>query len=71
MPSRFIPIQAGTEQTQQLAIINKNFAEIDNEGTTKIFSDANGIPTIIMGVLPDKTTGIVISKPGINVLTLF
>lgn len=71
MSSRFIPIQAGTDPSQQLAMINKNFAEIDNEGTTKVFNDANGVPTIIMGVLPDKTTGIVISKPGINVLTLF
>jgi len=52
-------------------MINKNFAELDEDGTTKLFLDSNGVPTIIMGLLPDGTTGIVIAKDGVDVTTVF
>ncbi len=67
----FNKIPGATSQSQQIAMINTNFQKIQAEAVTKVFKDSNGIPTIIMGVLPDGTTGIVISKAGINVLTVF
>lgn len=40
-------------------------------GYGSMYYDANGIPIIIIGILPDGTTGIVVSKPGVSVLTAF
>jgi hypothetical protein len=67
MPNRFIPIPYGTDPSQQLAMINKNFGELDSEATTKIFYDSNGIPSIAIGVQRDGTSRIRISQPGIDV----
>lgn len=69
MPSRFLPIQPGTEPAQQLAMINKNFAELDNENVTKLFYDANGVPSIMIGVQPDRTSRIRIAEDGVDVTT--
>jgi hypothetical protein len=33
--------------------------------------DSNQIPRIVIGLLPDGTYGMVVSKPGINVLNVF
>jgi hypothetical protein len=52
MSDRFIPITAGTSQEQMLAMINKNFAELDNESTTKVFRGQNGHIAVIEGKLP-------------------
>lgn len=71
MPNRFTPIAFGTDASQQLAIINDNFAQLDGETYTKVYKDSNGVPTMIEGLLPDGTTGLVIAKAGVNVLTLF
>lgn len=71
MPNRFLPIAANTDPAQQLTIINNNFAELDGETYTKVYKDKNGVPSMIIGVLPDGTTGLVIAKAGVNVLTLF
>lgn len=40
-------------------------------GYGTLYYDVNGIPSIVIGVLPDGTTGLVIAKPGVDVLTLF
>jgi hypothetical protein len=40
-------------------------------GYGSLYYDTNGIPSIVIGVLPDGTTGLVISKPGVDVLSLF
>ena len=95
MPNRFIPIPGSTSQEQMLAMINRNFAELDNEGVTKVFKgqggknaivegklpyqngfgslfyDANGVPRIVLGLLPDGTMGMVVSREDVDVLTLF
>lgn len=52
MPSRFLPITSGTSREQTLSIINKNFAELDNENITKVYRGANGRVAIIEGKLP-------------------
>lgn len=54
MPNRFTPIQAGTDPSQQLAIINKNFAELDSEGTTKVYYNAAGNVGVTEGLLPNS-----------------
>lgn len=69
MPNRFKPVQDGTDQSQLLAIINRNFGELDNETFTRVYNDRNGVPSIVMGILPDGTTGLKVAKPGNNVLT--
>lgn len=94
MPYRFAPIGPGSSLDQSIAIINGNFAQLDQEAVTKVFKqangnaiiegklpydggygnlyyDANGIPSIIIGILPDGTTGIAIAKPGVSVLDAF
>ena len=94
MPNVFSPIAVGTPPDQLIAIINGNFAQLDNEVVTKVFKqangnaiiegklpydggygtlyyDANGIPSTIIGILPDGSTGIAIAKPGVSVLSAF
>ena len=91
MPNRFMPIPFGTDPSQMIAAMNRNFAELDNENVSKVFYgntgvsmvigklpnsngyglliyDADGVPSIIMGLLPDGTTGLVVSKEGEDVL---
>jgi len=58
--------------TQQLvSALNQNFQNLERMGQTQIFRDENGVNQIIIGKLPDGTYGLVISKPGIDVLSLF
>lgn len=40
-------------------------------GYGSLYYDSNGVPTIIIGILPDGTVGIVVAKPGQNVLDVF
>jgi hypothetical protein len=40
-------------------------------GYGTLYYDKNGIPSIVIGIMPDGTTDFVISKPGVDVLTLF
>jgi hypothetical protein len=44
---------------------------ISNENITNVYNDDSGTARIIIGVLPDGTTGIAISKEGISVLDAF
>jgi hypothetical protein len=67
VPNRFTPIQAGTDQSQQLAMINKNFSELDAESTKKLFYDSTGTPSIFIGIQQDGSSAIRVSKPGVDV----
>lgn len=40
-------------------------------GYGTLYYDSNGVPSIIIGIMPDGTLDLVISKPGVDVLTLF
>lgn len=40
-------------------------------GYGSLYYDSNNIPTIVIGILPDGTTGLVIAKEGISVLDVF
>lgn len=66
-------IRLGPQMSQQALInaLNENFAQIENLNRTQTFKDENGNNRIILGRLPDGTYGLVISKPGVDVLSLF
>lgn len=51
--------------------LNEWARTISNERRTEIYKDNTGINRIIIGVLPDNTTGIVISKENVDVLSVF
>lgn len=51
--------------------VNEWGRTISNEKRTDIYKDNSGTNRIIIGVLPDGNTGMVISKEGINVLSIF
>lgn len=44
---------------------------LSNEKRTDVYKDNSGTNRILIGVLPDGETGIVVSKEGIDVLSLF
>lgn len=44
---------------------------LSNEKRTDVYKDNSGTNRILIGVLPDGETGIVVSKEGVDVLTLF
>lgn len=54
-----------------VAQLNEWAASISNENRTDVYKDNSGTNRIIIGVLPDGDTGIVISKEGVDVLSLF
>lgn len=51
------------------AIIEGKLPYTGGYGT--MYYDANGVPIIIIGILPDGTTGIAVAKPGVSVLSAF
>lgn len=66
MPNRFTPIQPGTDPNQQLAIINKNFGELDNESVKKLYDDTTGTHRILI----DGATGAIkVARAGFDVTT--
>lgn len=44
---------------------------LSNERRTDVYKDNSGVNRILIGVWPDGDTGIIISKAGVDVLTLF
>lgn len=55
----------------QETTINSNFDQISDRLITNIIKDETGTPRLIMGKLPDGTYGLVISKEGVDVTTVF
>jgi hypothetical protein len=51
--------------------VNDAFSKIDGENLTKVIKDTTGTPRLIFGKLPDGEYGLVISKEGTDVLTVF
>lgn len=51
--------------------LNQNFALLENVNVSQTFKDQDGVNRIILGKLPDNTYGFIISKPGVDVNTLF
>lgn len=66
---------SGDSPDEQIKSIVRQMNEwgrlLSNEKRTEVYKDNSGVNRIIIGVLPDGDTGIVISKEGIDVLTVF
>lgn len=71
MSLTFIPITPGMSAANMAAALNQNFQLIQNFSITQIIKDVHGVPRIIFGKLPDGTYGLVVSKDGIDVTTVF
>lgn len=56
---------------QLISALNQNFALLENINRTQIFKDKTGVPRIILGEWPDGNYGLIISKPGVDVVKLF
>lgn len=63
-----VRLHPGMNQQALVAAINQNFAMIENINRTQIFKDDTGTPRIIIGRFPNGEYGIIMSKPGKNVL---
>ncbi len=57
MPNLFAPINPGTKLDQALAVINNNFASLDNESVVKTFNGPNGKPMLTQGRLSNGFHG--------------
>lgn len=66
-----IRLQPGMDQATMISSINQNFELLENLNRTQIFKDETGTQRIILGQFPDKTWGLIISKPGEDVVKLF
>lgn len=71
MADPIIPINPNSDLSQIISMMNQNFAQLGASSVKKIYNDTSGIPSIIEGILPDGTSGIVVSKSGKDVTTLF
>lgn len=51
------------------AIVSGKLPYENGYGT--LYYDSDGVPSIVIGVLPDGTMGMVVAKSGVDVLSLF
>lgn len=62
----------GNSTQYGIAFIDNNGNTIKTDtGATQTIYDASGIPLILIGLLPNGSYGLVVAKPGVNVLTAF
>lgn len=66
-----IQLTPNMDMATLVSSINDTFRQIEAENRTKVIKDETGTNRIIIGGLPDGTYGIVISKQGQDVLSLF
>lgn len=66
-----IRLQPGMDMDTLISVLNENFTLLENLNRTQVFKDETGVNRIIIGLLPDKTWGLVISKPGVDVVRWF
>lgn len=65
------PIGNQSELEDVIKIVNDNFRDVENIFRVIQIKDDTGTNRIILGRLPDGTYGLVISKEGIDVKTVF
>ena len=53
------------------AALNEMFRQVESNNRTMIVRDESGDNRIIIGRWPDGTYGYLVSKPGVDVLSLF
>jgi hypothetical protein len=61
----------GMDDDQIVRLVNDNFRQLENQLKVQIIRDEQGTNRIIFGRLPDGTYGLVISKDGVDVLSVF
>lgn len=66
-----VPITPGADDNIKATVINENFRQTQDQFRTNVIKDETGTPRLIFGKLPDNTYGLVISKSGVDVLTVF
>lgn len=66
-----IPLQPGMDQATMINAINDSFQQIVAENRTQVIKDENGVNRVLIGRAPDGSYGITVSKPGIDVLSVF
>lgn len=66
-----IALTPGMDNATMIQAINDGFRQLESENRTKIIKDEAGNNRIIIGRWPDGTYGILVSKEGVDVLTLF
>lgn len=66
-----VRLSSNMTMAQLVSAINQNFQLLENSSRTQIIKDETGTPRIIFGRLPDKSYGLVISKPGYDVTKLW
>lgn len=63
------------DPTQQIQSVIKQVNDwgraLSNEQRTDVYKDNSGTNRIIIGVLPDGDTGIVMTREGVDVLSVF
>lgn len=63
-----LPLQQGMSYADLINALNQNFAMLQDLTTSQTFKDETGTNRIIIGRFPNGNWGIIISKPGIDVL---
>lgn len=63
------PIPSGTSPEQTAAMINRNFQQLNAEQVTKLYNDASGTPSILIGVDSNGESVIKVAKPSFDVTT--
>lgn len=66
-----IPVQPGMDPEMMAQVINQNNQQIAENNRTNLITDENGVNRVIIGRMPDGTYGVIVSKPGVDVNTLF
>lgn len=64
-PIRLTP---NMDQVTMVQAINDTLSQIESENRTKVIKDESGTPRIIIGQFPNGEYGVIVSKPGKNVL---
>jgi len=67
---RLMPRQVGTGVSRGQQLMGNN-SVIQNNSDGRIEVNVSNVPQIFLGTLPDGTYGLVISKPGVNINTVF
>jgi hypothetical protein len=70
-PAPLVQLHPNMSYEQLIMALEQNMALLQNQGKTWIINDETGTARIIIGRQPDGSYGMVISKPGINVVSLY
>ena len=67
----YIKLSPNMNTATLINALNTNFNIVQSQDRRKVITDENGTNRIILGRFPDGSYGLIISKPGVDVLSLF